>query len=97
MVRLSQAASVLLLALGASAFVPAKLGNVGVRSSVTNSPANNQIESCDAVLSRMDGKVSGFNSTFVFCVYVYVQCAYEVMFWKSASNQCFYSIMFMLS
>lgn len=83
----------LLLALGASAFVPAKLGNVGVRSSVTNSPANNQIESCDAVLSRMDGKVSGFNSTFVFCVYV--QCAYEVMLWKSASNQCFYYIIIM--
>jgi len=56
MVRLSQAASVLLLALGTSAFIPAKLGNVGVRSSITTSPVDNKIESCDAVLSRMDGK-----------------------------------------
>jgi hypothetical protein len=72
MVRLSQAASVLLLALGASAFVPAKLGNVGVRSSVTNSPANNQIESCDAVLSRMDGKVRGL---YLHVSFVYMMCA----------------------
>jgi hypothetical protein len=71
MVRLSQAASVLLLALGASAFVPAKLGNVGVRSSVTNSPANNQIESCDAVLSRMDGKVRELTLHLSF---VYIVC-----------------------
>jgi hypothetical protein len=56
MVRFSQAASVLLLALGTTAFVPSKLGNVGVRSSV-NSPAVESIESCDAVLSRMNGKV----------------------------------------
>jgi len=55
MVRFSQAASVLLLALGTTAFVPSKLGNVGVRSSV-NSPAVESIESCDAVLSRMNGK-----------------------------------------
>jgi hypothetical protein len=56
MVRFSQAASVLLLALGTTAFVPSKLGNVGVRSSVS-SPAVDSIESCDAVLSRTNGKV----------------------------------------
>jgi hypothetical protein len=56
MVRFSQAASVLLLALGTTAFVPAKLGNVGFRPSVTNSPVE-KVESCDVVLSRMDGKV----------------------------------------
>jgi len=55
MVRFSQAASVLLLALGTTAFVPSKLGNVGVRSSVS-SPAVDFIESCDAVLSRTNGK-----------------------------------------
>jgi len=55
MVRFSQAASVLLLALGTTAFVPSKLGNVGVRSSVS-SPAVDSIESCDAVLSRTNGK-----------------------------------------
>ena len=47
MVKFSQAASVLLLALGTTAFVPSKLGSVGVRSSV-NSGAVQKIESCDA-------------------------------------------------
>jgi len=46
MVKFSQAASVLLLALGTTAFVPSKLGSVGVRSS--GSSAVQQIESCDA-------------------------------------------------
>jgi hypothetical protein len=46
MVKFSQAASVLLLALGTTAFVPSKLGN-GVRSSV-NSGSIQKIESCDA-------------------------------------------------
>jgi len=47
MVKFSQAASVLLLALGTTAFVPSKLGSAGVRSSV-NSGAVQKIESCDA-------------------------------------------------
>jgi len=51
---LSGAASLLLLAMGASAFVPAKLG-AGVRTSM-NTPVENKLESCDAVLSRMEGK-----------------------------------------
>ena len=72
MVRLSQAASVLLLALGTSAFIPAKLGNVGVRSSVTTSPVDNKIESCDAVLSRMDGKVGGATTLHV-CAYRHIR------------------------
>ncbi len=51
MVKFSQAASVLLLALGTTAFVPSKLGNAGVRSSV-NSGAVQKIESCDAKVGK---------------------------------------------
>ena len=55
---LSGAASVLALALGATAFVPTKIANSGVRQSVQTSPAQ-KIEGCDAVLARMEGKVRG--------------------------------------
>jgi len=51
MVKFSQAASVLLLALGTTAFVPSKLGSAGVRSSV-NSGAVQKIESCDAKVGK---------------------------------------------
>jgi len=51
---LSGAASLLLLAMGSTAFVPTKLG-AGVRTSL-NTPVENKLESCDAVLSRMEGK-----------------------------------------
>ena len=53
---LSGAASVLALALGATAFVPTKIANSGVRQSVQSSPVQ-KIEGCDAVLARMEGKV----------------------------------------
>jgi elongation factor G len=49
---LSQAAAVLLLAIGGSAFVPAKLGQPSVRSLSTVQ----NIESCDALLARNPGK-----------------------------------------
>eukprot|EP00986_Skeletonema_menzelii_P017778 scaffold21998_cov147-Skeletonema_menzelii.AAC.2 len=52
MVKFSQAASVLLLALGTTAFVPSKLGSVGVRSSV-NSGAVLKTESCDAKVGAL--------------------------------------------
>lgn len=55
---LSGAASVLALALGATAFVPTKIANSGVRQSVQSSPVQ-KIEGCDAVLARMEGKVRG--------------------------------------
>ena len=51
---LSQAAGLLLLAIGSAAFVPANLGN-HARSMNVQSPVE-KLESCDAVLSRM-GKV----------------------------------------
>ena len=51
----SQAAAVLMLAIGGTAFVPAKLGNVANVRSMT-SPVE-QLESCDAVLKRNPGKV----------------------------------------
>jgi len=51
----SKAAAVLLLALGTSAFIPAKgPAAFGVSRTGVNSPAKS--ESCDVVLSRMDGK-----------------------------------------
>lgn len=55
---LSGAASVLALALGATAFVPTKIANSGVRQSV-QTPVQ-KIEGCDAVLARMEGKVRGW-------------------------------------
>lgn len=63
MVKFSQAASVLLLALGTTAFVPSKLGNVAVRSGA-NSGAVQQIESCDA-------KVCTHRFVFNFSTVVY--------------------------
>mmetsp|Transcript_12681 Transcript_12681/g.19094 ORF Transcript_12681/g.19094 Transcript_12681/m.19094 type:complete len:788 (+) Transcript_12681:78-2441(+) len=51
---LSHAASLLLLAMGSKAFVPTKFG-AGVRAPM-NTPLDNKLESCDSVLSRMDGK-----------------------------------------
>mmetsp|Transcript_13797 Transcript_13797/g.29363 ORF Transcript_13797/g.29363 Transcript_13797/m.29363 type:complete len:791 (+) Transcript_13797:78-2450(+) len=52
---LSQAAAVLLLAIGGSAFVPNKLGNHARSMNVQQSPLE-KLESCDAVLNRMDSK-----------------------------------------
>ena len=51
---LSQAASLLLLAIGGTAFVPSKLGTT---TSVRPSNSVEKIESCDALLSRNPGKV----------------------------------------
>eukprot|EP00581_Thalassiosira_minuscula_P006961 CAMPEP_0183705290 /NCGR_PEP_ID=MMETSP0737-20130205/2443_1 /TAXON_ID=385413 /ORGANISM="Thalassiosira miniscula, Strain CCMP1093" /LENGTH=790 /DNA_ID=CAMNT_0025932427 /DNA_START=13 /DNA_END=2385 /DNA_ORIENTATION=- len=51
----SQAAAVLLLAIGGSAFVPNKLGNHARSMNVQQSPLE-KLESCDAVLNRMDSK-----------------------------------------
>lgn len=64
---LSGAASLLLLAMGSTAFVPTKLG-AGVRTSL-NTPVENKLESCDAVLSRMEGKVCDFNQHANFILF----------------------------
>jgi len=53
---LSHAASLLLLAIGSTAFVPAKMGNQArVMNNINNSPLE-KLESCDSVLSRNPGK-----------------------------------------
>jgi len=54
---LSQAASLLALAMGTAAFVPSKMGNTGVRNINTNTVVEQKIESCDAMLARNPGKV----------------------------------------
>jgi len=52
---LSHAASLLLLAMGSTAFVPSKLGSAGVRTQASGSGPQ-QVESCDALLARNPGK-----------------------------------------
>jgi len=61
---LSQAASLLALAMGTAAFVPSNIA--GVRNINTNTVVEQKIESCDAMLARNPGKV---------CCKV---CAYDV-------------------
>ena len=52
---LSQAASLLALAMGTAAFVPSNIA--GVRNINTNTVVEQKIESCDAMLARNPGKV----------------------------------------
>lgn len=52
----SKAAAILALGLGASAFVPSKLSYAPSRTTGVSSVE--KLEGCDAVLKRMDGKVS---------------------------------------
>mmetsp|Transcript_11389 Transcript_11389/g.21005 ORF Transcript_11389/g.21005 Transcript_11389/m.21005 type:complete len:788 (-) Transcript_11389:82-2445(-) len=60
---LSQAAALLLLAIGSAAFVPANLGN-HARSMNVQSPVE-KLESCDAVLSRMGKSLTALNDIAV--------------------------------
>ena len=55
---LSQAAVMLALAMGSTAFVPSKMGSTTRVGSNMLSPVEQKIESCDAILARNPGKVS---------------------------------------
>jgi len=61
---LSQAASLLALAMGTAAFVPSNIA--GVRNINTNT-VEQKIESCDAMLARNPGKVCLYHNR-VLCI-----------------------------
>lgn len=48
----------LALAMGSTAFVPSKMGSTTRVGSNMQSPVEQKIESCDAILARNPGKVS---------------------------------------
>ena len=56
--RFSRAALLLALGTATTAFVPTKLSSVPRTSSTNGEIVANKLEGCDAVLKRMEGKVS---------------------------------------
>ena len=63
--RFSRAALLLALGTATTAFVPTKLSSVPRTSSTNGEIVANKLEGCDAVLKRMEGKVSLFFSYVV--------------------------------